>query len=718
MSRLLPPHRSTPIVPEVVPPTTVPVTIVDTYERGTLAEALEPVRRHYVAILIVTAVCGLTAFLLTFLQAPVFQARALLYVHPPDERLATMSGDTPGEWSDKPEAYMETQAAILKSDSLIGRVITSLAAQQPPGETATWRTRVGIAHAPAPLGVSDARRRLGVSLAPLSRTLEIRFDASDPAYAAAVVNGLAAELGHEATAMRRQSAEASEAWLVTQLEREKVALQKSEDALQDFAKTLGLAATGEGDSVESERLRQLQAELSKAQAERVVKQSQFEVAAASPVESLPQVLENHNLSEYQSKIAELKRQLAELKTSLTPTNYRVQKVEAQLAELQTALEAERASVVRGIRVDRETAERRERLLANAFTEQAAVVSDLGAKATRYNVLKRELETERRIYDSMLQKTKEAGMASALRQSTIHVIDPATSPQAPYKPARTMSLAVGCVAGFLLAFVGVVLYEATDKRIRRPGEAPAVSGARELGVLPYERTFEDGDTGGARLAQSVVWMSAHGSGRNLLNSLRSSVVPALLSGGGRPRARAVVISSPEAGDGKSTVAVNLALALSSRSRRVLLVDANSCNPQLARRFGISHKYGFANLLAAPHPIDECPDEFLGFETSRPGLFVLPLGHGETHLAETLYSDRLPLLIERLYERFDVILIDTPPVLEMPEARMLGQLTDGVVLTVSAGHTTTDILKQAVSVLHADGVPLLGTVLNLKEAGLRA
>ena len=263
----------------------------------------------------------------------------------------------------------------------------------------------------------------------------------------------------------------------------RIKLEKSEDELQSYAQASGLLFTSEKDNVAEEKLRQLQEELSKAQADRVAKQSKYELASTAPPESLPEVLDDATLKEYQVKLTDLRRQLAELSSSLTPAHPAVKKVQAQVTALEAALEKERANIIQRIRNEFESAQRREHLLAANYASQARLMSEQAAKVAHYNILKSEVDTNRQLYDSMLHNVQEAGMTSALRASNIRVVDSAEPPTRPYKPSIVLNSALGLLAGAFFGIVFVVVQERADRTIQGPGDTTIYLDVPELGAIP-------------------------------------------------------------------------------------------------------------------------------------------------------------------------------------------------------------------------------------------
>ena len=246
---------------------------------------------------------------------------------------------------------------------------------------------------------------------------------------------------------------------------------------------LACCLRSEKDNVAEEKLRQLQEELSKAQADRVTSQSKYELVSTASPESLPEVLDDATLKEYQVKLTDLRRQLAEISSSLTPAHPAVKKVQAQVTALESALDKERTNVVQRIRNEFESAQRREHLLAANYASQARLMSEQAAEVTHYNILKREVDTNRQLYDSMLQNVQQAGMTSALGASNIRVVDSAEPPTRPYKPSVVLNSAFGLLAGAFFGIAFVVVQERANRTIRGPGDTTIYLDVPELGAIP-------------------------------------------------------------------------------------------------------------------------------------------------------------------------------------------------------------------------------------------
>ncbi len=496
--------------------------------------------------------------------------------------------------------------------------------------------------------------------------------------------------------------------------------------MQSYALAVGLQFTasskgkdGDQENVASASVRLVQEELLKARADRMIAQSKYELLASSPPEALPQVLDDSSLREYESKLVDLKRQRAELSPSFTPDHPRMQKLEAQITELETALEAARQKVVTRLRNDYAAAESHEKLLNDEFAKQLDTVSSQAANEVHYNILKREVDTNRQLYESMLSKVKESSIASAMRASNFRIVDLAKPAGAPYKPNLMNNAMLGSMAGIFLGVVLVLLKEQADRSIQQPGDSSLYLGISELGVIPSDRPTMlrrgqrpsalipsvSGNTSNAGNPVELVTWQRQGS--LIAESFRAVLTSIMFS---EQRPRVVVISSANPSEGKTTVSTNLSIALSEISQRVLLIDADMRRPRLHRLFDLKNDKGLSELLLSKHALKT--SEVVGAvrESWIPGLHILTSGPWAANASTLLYSARLPEIIEITRQSFDTVIIDSPPMLHIADARLLAKHSDSVLLVLRAGKTTRTAGSMAIQKFVADGSTILGTILT--------
>jgi polysaccharide biosynthesis transport protein len=694
--------------------------------------------RHKGALVVGGFVGALAGLLIAVPQTPLYQAKVSLEIQGLNENFLNMKDFSPTSTGSSyyPEFDIQTQVKILESRSLLERTVAKLGAQnrvEPAGRDriSIWRNALHLGSAQPPAGASAAATRVHVKSSNTNRIVEVFCDSADPTLAADFANTLANEFIEQNLEARWKATERTGQWLTRQLADMKIKLEKSEDQLQTYAKATQLLFTGdrEKENVAEEKLRQLQAELTKAQADRAAKQSKYELASSAPAESLPEVLDDSYLNDYQVKLSDLRRQLAELSASLTPAHYKVQRVEAQIAELEADLKKNRGNILNRIRNEFQTAQRREKLLAADYGAQSVLVSEQAGKAIHYNILKREVDTNRQLYETMLQRVKEVGVASAMRASTIQVVDPATLPTAPYQPNLPRNATMGLLAGLFVGAALLIVRERANRTLQQPGDASLYLQLPELGVVPaakvdrltvaYGRGHRPRGTSDPGLSvattkvpgeehlELVTWRHKPSL---MADSFRATITSIIFSDKCSGQPRVLVLTSANPGEGKTTVVTNLAIALAEIRKRVLLIDADLRRPRIHELFDLHNDAGLSTMLKDPRAFSGHPLDVPVQATEVPRLYALPSGPAEYSASNLLHSPNLVELLNKLRGVFDAVLIDTPPMLHLSDARVLGKLSDAVILVLRAGETTRDAALAARQRFREDGTLVLGAILN--------
>ncbi len=694
-----------------------------------------------------------TAFgwLSTLPQQPIFQARTLLELQGFNENFMNFKDVSPTSSSNYfPEVDTMTQVKLLQTRPLIELVEEKLRTEgrfRLEPRRNSWKAKFGLASsAPADrdAAIADAAAGLSIKASATTRIIEIVCDSPDPELAAAFANTLAERYIEMNLESRWKATQKTGEWLTRQMRDLKAKWEQTEDELNRYAVSSNLMFTGQGggDNVAEEKLRQLQTELSKAQADRVTNQSRHELALTGNPESLGEVLESESLRTYKQKLAELRRQAAELSATLTPEHYRVKRVEAQLTQMQSDMDRERLNIVQRIRADFEGSRKREKLLEDAYRSQSELVSRQSSQSIQYNILKRDAETSRQMYESMLQKVKEANVASALRASSVRIVEPAAPPDAPYRPDRRRGAILGCLAGIFMGTGLVFLRERMDRTLQKPGDPELFLRIPELGHVPradygIEESFRRrlansvtrritdnaGDLTGSRAAitregEMFERTRTLAKGRNnsfVTEAFRGIVTSLLFAQRTRGSRLVLAVTSASPAEGKTLTVAHLAIAFAEIHRRVLVIDADLRRPKIHQLFNVDRKFGLADLLAD----DVEPDPAAALGAIQPtmvrGLWTLTSGRSSEVSANLLHSNRLGPLIGSLAEHFDIVLIDTPPILTLSDPRAVAFHADGTVLVVRSGKTTRDAALMAKQQLEADGREVVGVVLNDWDPG---
>ena len=706
-----------------------PYGVGDTVDEEVPGTSIDPgrlLRKYWWVLLLLLLLGGAAGFTSVIFSSPMYRARLLLEVQSVSVMTKSALEVTSYEAND---VNLQTQITILRSGPFLKRGADRMQSETvplaPTGRDLFSRLRQRVRPATQdPL--ENARRGLVVAIGtfdarPVTRTrlIELSCDSTSPDVAAQFLNAMAAEFVDDTSRSRMQSSQKTSEWLSAQIEETKSKLQDSEERLRDFVQASGNLFAGQETTLDDTKLAQLKGELAKIQSERIGKQSRYELTLKSPPEALAEVLDDTTLKGYQNQIANLKRERAALLTTYTPKHEKVVKLDAQLTFLEKTYENEITSVVRRIRNDYEAALRQERLLTSAYNGQSQRVGAEAGKAAQYNALKREVETLRQMYQSLLMEGNQAALSSSVPINPIRIVEPSSPPEFPYLPRPPLNISFGLLAGLVLTAGIIFLRERMDHSIKSPVSSRRLLNTRQLGVIPNLAVNGNG-LKRVRSAEVLPTGDDMSPGTALLNwrnapafiaeSFRGTLASILRNQANGTTQKTILVTSAGSAEGKTTVVQNLGIALAETGRKVLVVDADFRRPHLHHRFDMPNDLSLVDMLSDDTPFSEYPPERWGLESGFPGLWVLPNRPSSDSVAKVLYSPRLRAVFEALAKRYDMILVDAPPILHLADARIIAPLTDAVILVLRCGVTDRESALEAYQRIREDGLFLLGTVLT--------
>src|SRR3984885_1140796 len=440
----------------------------------------------------------------TLKEKPVYRARVLVEIQKENPDIPTLQELFQVESIS--DTYLETQYRILKSENLARRVIADLKLYQLPefDQPAPWWTRREQDASLSPAAGSTAgnispesaidnevlkkfQDRLDVEPLKRSRLVEVSFESNDKNLAAQVVNILAATYIQQNLEARWQASQKASEWLSQQLLGMKSKLEKSEDELQQYARDNGLlfleTDKGTSENIVTQRLRQLQEELTKSQADRYEKESLYLLVQQGDFSSLPGIFNNKLMQDLTEKLAELERERSRLSSIFNPDYPQVKEIQSQIDESQTTLSGERERAAKAITNDYRAAVGRENMLQQAFKDQQREADLIAEKSVQYNILKREADTNKQLYVGLLEKLKETGVSTSMKATNIRVVDPAYPPKKFARPRILLDLSITLIVGMCLGIAAAFLQEHLDNTLKSSEDIERFLQIPSLGSVP-------------------------------------------------------------------------------------------------------------------------------------------------------------------------------------------------------------------------------------------
>ena len=693
-------------------------------------------------ILSILLITFASVLIVTIKEKPVYRANTLLEIEKENPNIPTVQELF--QLEDVSDNYLETQYKVLQSDTLARRVIDELHLDQvqefnPPKGEWFWKSTHAAAREDGSVVDPETEQavlvrfndRLSVEPVRRSRLVQVSFESQDPSVAAKALNALASNYIQENLEGRWDDAQKASEWLSQQLQTFKAKLEKSEDDLQDYAQNNGLlfleTEKGDTENIVDERLRQLQDELTKAQADRYTKESLYRLVQAGDYSSLPGVVDNKLMQDLTERLADLQREQAALTPTFTSDYPKVKQIQSQIDDTQRMLNQERKRAAQGIVDDYQAAVRREALVRDAFDQQQQQANLVAARAVQYNILKREVDTNKQLYEGLLQRLKEAGVSAGMNASNIRIVDKAVPPTKPVSPRPVLNLGLALLLG-LGCGVGVAfLQEHWDNTLKNSDDIERLLRVPALALIPSRDSLNDTSAGvygqphqtltlpngngkhsPLQKLSGKAWIRIDGNGTQhsaLSEAFRGLRTSVLLSAAGRPP-RSLTFVSAEPGEGKTTVASNLAISLAQLGKRVLLIDGDMRRPCVHKLFDIeNHSQGLVTYLTGEQDWRQ-----LVRPTGMANLDCLVCGPVPPNPSELLSSDRMQLLIREAMEQYQFVLVDAPPLLNVADGRILATMVEGAILVVRGGFTPRELAQQAQLHIRDVGAHLIGVVLN--------
>lgn len=666
------------------------------------------VRRNIVAIIAVVALAVVIGVIVTLLTTPRYIATASVQIDQVTDRVLNTQDTEPAAAYDDADRFLQTQTDVLRSRAMAIRVAQALHLIGSPQFFRAMKVDLPDGNSPAETEraqkeatIKTIEDNLSIDLQRNSRVSTISFSSPDPQLAAQVANTYADQFISSNLQRKYDSSSYARSFLAGQLGEAKAKLEQSERQLNDYARQAGLIKTSNSDangnssgpaSVTTASLVQINSAANDAQTTRIAAEQKWRSVESAPLMNIPDVLANQAIQSLLQKRAEAQADLEQESARHRDAYPTVQQARAQVDELNSQIKTLATDIRASIHDQYLTALDQERSLEQQVSLLKGATLAEQDRSVRYNILAREADTNRTLYDGLLQRYKEVSAASGVTTNNISVIDKADAPIEPSSPDLLRNLILSLLGGVAIAAGVVFVREQMDDAVRAPEDIERKLALPVLGVIPVI------ENQGSVLETLEAPRSAFAEA---YHALRGSLLYASVDG----LPRSLLVTSAQASEGKSTTSFALAYDLAKLGKRTILIDLDLRRPSLHRLLGLETDIGMSSLLThqatLPTAIMPTFQENLSFIASG------PIPPSPTDL---LGGQTLPDLLNRLRETFDVVICDGPPVLGLADAPLLATLVDATIFVVESNRGHRGATKTAVRRLQSAHSNVVGAVLT--------
>ncbi|MBK9169829.1 MAG: polysaccharide biosynthesis tyrosine autokinase [Bryobacterales bacterium] len=657
-------------------------------------------KRHRWKILSFVLAGVLATFLVSSRLQPVYESTVTIDIdrQMPTGVIGQEATRTSGNDSDQ---FLATQMRLMQSDSVLRPVARKYRLLEVEGLTGSEQER-GAGAEEAPI----ALKHLRVERPRNTYLVHVSYRSTDPRLAADVANAVAHSYLEHTFNIRYRSSAGLSAFMEKQLEELRAKVEQSSAALAQFERELNVINPEEKTSIIASRLMQLNTEFTTAQADRVRKEAAYRSVQSGTLEAAQVSTQGDSLRRLGEKIEDAQARFAEIRAHYGANHPEYKKAAAQLAEARNLMQTAQVNIARRVDVEYREAVARETMLAQAVSAQKTEFDRLNSRSFEYQTLKREAEADKKLYEELVRKIKEAGINASFQNSSIRIADLARPAMKPVYPNIKLNVLLAFFASLLLAFAVAILSDLLDNTLRDPEQVARTLSAEVVGSLPVVKNWR-GLTAPAASASTSLVRAAEGvigdetGYHEAIRTLRNSI---LLTDFDR-RLRSILLTSAGPGEGKSTIAVRLAMAHAEQHRRTLIIDGDLRRPSVHRKLGLSAAVGLSNVILSDMPWTEALTKL----DHLPDLDVLTAGPVSRRASELL-ERRLLEILEEASTQYDLVILDGPPLPGFAEPLYMATAVDGVVVVGRAGQTSRKAVASVLGTLTRLRANVLGIVLN--------
>jgi capsular exopolysaccharide synthesis family protein len=695
-----------------------PTMAIEERQIGNLVDYLRVLhkRRWTAATAFLIILVSVTTY--TFTATSIYEARTRLLIEADGPNVINFA-EVVDEQRAKAD-YYQTQYNILQSRLLARKTIEALHLWDNPylggGSSGFWGRLIGLSAARPAAGQPNSGETLeqsrtidkfldNLTISPIrnSRLVDIKYRMPDPDLAMQIANGIARNYIDQNLEYKFMASREANDWLGERLAEQRRQVEAAEAALQRYREQHDAISLQDRENIVVQKLADLNSAVTQAKTERFQKEAlygQLQALAAKggAIDTFPAILSNTYIQQVKAELAQLQTQQTQLSEKLGDKHPELIKVRTAIQLAQAKLDGEIGKVVQSVRNEYQAALAKENSLNGALEQQKGEAQSMNRKAIDYGVLERDVQSNKQIYESLLQRAKETGVSSELKTSNIRVVDAAERPRTPASPRKMLNLALAFFGGSLFAVSLAFFFEYLDSRIKTPDEIRAHLGLSPLGMVP---AIAEGSWKGL---EPLISTGVPPGFAEAMRGIRTNVLFSSAEEG----ARTLVVTSTGPGEGKTTIASNLAIALAQSGQRVLLIDGDMRRPRVHDVFRQNQEPGLSNLMVGHAAPSACIRK-----SSVVGLWLLTAGRVPPNPAELLGSQRFKEFIRSLGEHFDSVILDTPPALAVTDAAIAASAASGIVFVVGAEMTGRQAARIAVEQLQNGRPRFVGAILNRVE-----
>jgi succinoglycan biosynthesis transport protein ExoP len=671
-----------------------------------LSHYLWILRRHRWKILGFIFGCIAATVIISARLTPVYESTSTVDI---DRQMpaAAVGQDATRMPANDADQFLATQVKLIQSDSVLRPIADQYHLLEIEKQFNEKVPRQAQEDAPILL------KKLKVSRPPNTYLLLITYRSTDPRLAADVANGVARSYVEHTYDIQFHSSASLATFMEKQLEELKAKMERSSAALAQFERELNVINPEEKTSILSARLLQLNTEYTNAQTDRVRKESAWKSVQSGSLEAAQVSTQGENLKTLSQKLDDARQRFVDVRTHYGANHPEYRKAAVQVEEIERQLRESSQNAAQRVEVEYRESVNREGMLQKAVSDTKAEFDRLNAHSFEYQSLKREAEADKTLYEELIRKIKEAGINAGFENSAIRIADPARAAVKPVFPNLPLNIALAFLFSTLLAIGAAVMSDVLDKSIRDPEQIASLFKTEVMGSLPMVKSWRrhlspartnevgttalvraDGSQPGDR-KQSITGFE------EAVRTLRNSI----LLGNFDRRLKSLMITSATPAEGKTTTAVHLAVAHAQQKHKTLLIDCDMRRPGVHSKLGINPESGLATVLQNGL---QWRDKLVKL-VELPELDILPSGFSNRRAAD-LIGASLPRILEEAVPDYDLIILDTPPILGFPEPLQMAAVVDGVVLVALAGQTNRNAVGSALTTLQRVRANVVGLVLN--------